>query len=585
MQSYTLEDLAIRQYLRPDKEVLGLQGMDIINRETSESTVPKAFKDYTGAASKMFAYMPLVRINYGFELSRPFIKQFSINCKGFLPQLTMTIIDGTGQLRGKYYPRCGSVVNVYIASLGQENYYKPIRADFLITRMSQSNDTIYLDPEYYSQTPVEYRITAVLNIPRLFYKDNMFESGTSFHSLMNLCEELGIGFASNLAPEDFDDGQVWLNNHGDIGQFIQHIASHSYKDEESFQYCFVDLWYNLNFVEVSRLFSQMKDNPECRIYPTTNPEEEPAEHTEEELQKDKEENGSYFTLNEKVYDYQLNNSKHLQAWSLFFTSFTPISDLSGAITDGYKKNICWYDYAKAERCERTIIPFAPETEGMIPVNRGRMNRDGSIPEMVSRLQSYSFEGTLAGQHPNFYVAEVQNALNLSDMDKFGIDLELPCVNPALMRYSRIRVVVMARNDMEKDIITEGEGLGDGGSVETQGGATLELDKYPGLKSDSPADLTDEEKERYGIATDFDDKTKYDVPNGEKLNQALSGFYVVTGYEIFMDGNLPMLRTAVSLRRKELYPPLRSDYEAGDVNGAEKQDAVSLARKIKKEIGL
>ena len=86
------------------------------------------------------------------------------------------------------------------------------------------------------------------------YRDacNSFKE-TSFNTLLKLSNQYGLGFASNV--ESTEDEMIWINPTDYPIDFIESIAKSAYLDEESFFTVFVDQFYNLNFVEMNRLFN------------------------------------------------------------------------------------------------------------------------------------------------------------------------------------------------------------------------------------------------------------------------------------------------------------------------------------------
>ena len=78
---------------------------------------------------------PLIEIdNYQVPIGN--IVSVDINQNGFLPELALSFIDGTGAFSGMYFPRTNPIVKVYIKALNPA--LKPVRADFLITNISGS---------------------------------------------------------------------------------------------------------------------------------------------------------------------------------------------------------------------------------------------------------------------------------------------------------------------------------------------------------------------------------------------------------------------------------------------------------------
>jgi hypothetical protein len=164
-------------------------------------------------------------------------------------------------------------------------------------------------------------------------------------------------------------------------------------------------------------------------------------------------------------------------------------------------------------------------------------------------------------------------MNISDMSKFGLVVELPCVNPAITRYSRIKVIVFEKNDLSQIGIVENPNMKEDSEITRDDGKTLKLSDYPELQSDTTPrfDLsTDDGIEQAKAAGIYSELATQGEDGGtntadETLNESLSGWYVVTGYEIYMgdideQGGTTRLKQKIYLSRREYKPALKRDYE-------------------------
>lgn len=566
MKEYTLDDLKTVQISEPE---IKPKPITIANTEKGEEQVKKDYTDYSGDESRMYAFLPLIEINKGYRPNPSNIMSFKLDFTRFMPTLRVKVADPNAEIKSKYYPTDGSIIGVYIAPTGEDGTYKPIRLDFIVTNVHESDS---IGGTILSESLSEFEITAELNVPKMFYNRNCYESGTSWEALRSISEQTGLGFASNV--ENTQDSQVWLNGYNSIRNFADTITRHAYLDEESFFVSFVDAYYNLNFVEVSRLFSQIPENEECWAYTTAFYEEDNADDMAEmnTVPEDEEIKEEWVGRRHKWW-YELNNSKYLSAWTPYFDNYHEKNSSSSSLFDGYVKYMQSWNWDTREKVEYPLSIQNPETEGMLPLNKGHIF-NGEPSELSKNMTSWEYMGE-TNEHMNqeYYFAEAHNDMNISDMSKFGLTVELPCINPALTRYSRIKVIVFEKNDNAQAGLIENQDMTENSEITKQDGSTVKLSEVPELQSDvTPRfDLTTkegiEQAKNAGVYSELATSGAAEANNsaGETINESLSGWYVVVGYEIFLndfdeEGGNTQLKQKVYLSRREHKPALKKDYE-------------------------
>lgn len=566
-KQYNLSDLKIgiirEASIKPDP-------IEMPNTEGGDKPIAEEYTNYMGDLSKMYAQLPLIKINRQFTVSPANIKKFTLDMTRWMPTVYLTIADPNSELKSKYYPTDGSIMNIYIASIGDEKKYRPYRMDFIVTSVYESGG---LGGTVMSPDLSEFTITGELNVPKLYYNSNMFESGTSFEALENLTEKIGLGFASNV--EYTNDPQLWVNDYSRVSYFLERISRHGYLDDESFFVSFIDPYYNLNYVEVSRLFSQFQENEKCTVYNTAfRNEENSDENAEDETTPKDEQEFTQWEGRSHEWWYELNNSKFLSAWSLYYDKYSEVNNGSTTLYDGYVKYVQSWNHKSREYVSSPVVVDNMETEGMLPLNKGKLI-NGEPSELSANLKTYEYLGE-CNEHMNsqYAYAESHNDMNIKDMGKFGMVVDLPCINPAVTRYSRIKLIVFEKNGFAKEGLYEDENLKEDAVLENEKGETKNISEVPGaMDANTPRiDTTTEEgkkeAKKLNIYSEMTDESDVDI-NGsaEVLNESLSGWYVVTGYEIYVrtmdssdDNEIGMhLRQKIYLSRREYKPALKNDY--------------------------
>lgn len=194
---------------------------------------------------------PLICINNIF-LGQEEITYMEIDCTNFIPNIILNINPKNIGLLTKGAIKDGDIISIFIRT--SSDVITPIRCDFIINRNrvngfdinNPNNDTnIYLIGELF--------------IPKIHSsKDNIYTKGTSKDALKDVCKKLGIGFAFN-DQDNTTDNQLWFCPKKKISEYILDITNHSWKDEESFFKSWIDLYYNLNFINVNKMLISTED--------------------------------------------------------------------------------------------------------------------------------------------------------------------------------------------------------------------------------------------------------------------------------------------------------------------------------------
>ena len=193
-------------------------------------------------SSKKFGYdFPYILINE-YRLQRQEISSFEIDCTNFLPILHLKLLITNNQFTSQKIPKDGDIASVYLRSFNET--YKPVRNDYLITHV----ETTFLN----DQEPVTiFYITGILNIKKIWVEQNKAFKGKSIDIIKKVATELQLGFATNIDGMT-DDEMTWICDWKSYKDFIIHITNHSWKNENTFYRTFVDIYYNINFVEVEK---------------------------------------------------------------------------------------------------------------------------------------------------------------------------------------------------------------------------------------------------------------------------------------------------------------------------------------------
>jgi len=499
------EDIDILQILNPTIKLRELKIADLESKDKEgnvSSPIPRE--------SQFFSMLPLVSVA-GCNIINGCISAFNLDLTGFIPVCTLTFLDVKNSFQSKYILTDGSIFSIFIAPQGTDKIYKPIRLDFIATRVSCKNSGGV--PERGASS--EYTISGVLRIPKCLNKFNYSKRGTSFNTLMDLSSELELGFSSNI--ESTNDEMTWINTNSSLSDYVKSITDHAYIDDDNFITSFIDCYYNLNLVEVDRLFGQF-GNKESKKMTVLSVIPNVADNDEE---KDSEGMSQYED------NYMITNHINYEPWNNYIESYHEINKAGSTLYNGYRKYVQYFDYKNNEFVSEYVDTLSHNTEGMIPVNKGQYYNNEPEDNLRNELASYTYFGIQDSdnQHDNYYWSGVQNDFNMTDCQKFGLEVTLQAFNPAITRCSRIWVDIYEKNEL---------------ATERMRPKTDEEDPQ-GLDADVPPTL-DPDADKSGIWKD-----------SMILNESLSGFYVVMGMKIFFDPNEKILKEKLILNRREMKP--------------------------------
>jgi hypothetical protein len=446
--------------------------------------------------SKFTNVIPLVVINQ-YTVQGDRLEMFRIDCTGFYPTCKFTFYDRDGLFTARHFPKDGDIIQVFIRSAGNETTFKPIRIDFTI------DDIKHLGGGGSTNTASLLSVEGRMNVPNLFTEKVEYQTGTSWNSLLNIAEQLKLGYASNV--DDTADSQTWTNPYDTSIKFIQDIVANSYLDDNSFFTAYIDPYYNLTFVEVNRLFGQEDDLEASYIHQQNAGDTMGVEDNEE-----------------VAFPNLLSNLIQLQGTSRYISNYQQINK-SGQVSkdNGYKRYTQYWDLNTKEFISEFVDPIVNDTPGMVPATKGRVF-DGKAEGPRNEQVRYKYLGTQGDNvHPNYMYSAILNYQNLVEIDKFGMTVDLDVINPGIWRYSRIYCQILEFSQVTKELLTAP------------------------MHEDVPSGVQQRTQTEDNIGNDTASQ------NGI-INEYLSGFYVITGFEYILT-NPGGIRQRLHLRRREVVP--------------------------------
>lgn len=468
---------------------IGLDKLIIADAEsgTPDSTTPNT----QIGISKIYNITPLIRINQ-YEVNPENLVTFKLKNTGFYPTLKVVFKDNDTSFMARFFPKDGDLLQLYIRSQGDETTFKPIRIDFTII-------------DIYPVSGGDGRITRFavegrMFVPDLFTERVEYHTNTSWNALLEIADNLGLGYASNV--EDTADEMTWINPNDTVDKYIQDIVANSYFDDDHFFTAYIDPYYYLTFIDVNKLFVQDPEMDESQGFTRNSMD-------------------SYDIGSGEVNDfpYFLTNDVKFEGSANYMAKHQMVNE-SGLITknNGYKRYAQFWDQTDRTFISEFVDPLVEEVPDMIPATKGRIINGEPEGPLDNQVRFKYLGQQSENVHDQFMYSVVLNYQNLTEINKMGMVVELDTVNPAMLRYSRIYCRVYEYAE----------------PVKQQLNAATEDDRQP------PSD-----------AVKRDPASNVEVNNGI-LNEFLSGFYVINGIEWIQVVPAPM-KMKLYLQRRVFKP--------------------------------
>lgn len=466
---------------------------------------------------------PVICINDKF-LEKNEITYLEIDCTSFIPTIILTIKPNNVSFLTSNAIKDGDIISLFIRSTS--DIITPIRCDFIINRnringyeINNPNSNVYIT------------LNGELFIPGIHSsKDNIHTCGTSKEAIKDICKKLGIGFAFNDADNTIDK-QLWFSPKKKIVDYIKDVTEHSWKDEESFFKSWIDLYYNLNFINVNKsLISEEDIDITAGTVSRTMQSEAPLDTSEKNT-----------TTQIKL----LSNGEMNKNTPFFIYDITPVNNSS---------NITNYTGAKIKN-------------SMFIHNQNFYNKGESPYISLDNVQMYDPKKT-----DNFMILRGRNKYNKntaneSDMEHVNLNIE------DINTQNVWRGIQYTISDVDKD--TESNKWSGNVNLNYNRAFThnkinnMELEKlYVKVMVAGPC-LQVMRGEKIPIIVYYKDDLSMNTINSEdekllNINKLYSGYYFVDGYKLYYtennakDSMLSNFKTEFILKRREW--PVPVDYQ-------------------------
>lgn len=422
---------------------------------------------------KLGQYTPLVWIN-DFLLNPTTISTLEINLKNFLPRIIIKINDDIDQFSAIMMPKKQDMISIMIKD--REETFKPIKANFSLDSISTSSGGVSLSgnlfiPKFNKQVCLAY------------------ENKTSHEVLVEIATELGLGFATN---EDVtNDVQNWIIPYKKYIDFLSNIKDYIYKEEELNYYeVFIDIYYNINLVNIPKLFKDGDEEEISETYASLNDlnfwdSKMLDDDYQSENRKDEKTPMKLFLTNMRDY---IGNNNYFERFDFYNNTGNVYKSI------GVNKIQKFYDVDDKTFVQLDLaIDFETDQEL------------GELIVLDEEMDNFVWNGVIfpENHHLNYDWVRFQSNILRGFYYRNELRLTLNRANFYLHKFIKIPIIIFAVNAFDNDYLN---------SIE---------------------DLQNE-----NVNTDPEEKISSDFNNGAEkdaiLNKFVSGYYVLKDYKIFWD---------------------------------------------------
>jgi hypothetical protein len=349
-----------------------------------------------------FGNLPFLWYN-AYQIEYNHIMSLELSYIHNIPNMTVKFRDSLGKMKDQGIPLDDSRIALFLNP--RTKLLKPIHLDFKIIDFQENNNI--------------YEIEAVLDVKELYLKKfKSYSQVTSFELFKQIAKELGLGYNSNI--DDTDDKMTWINTGNKLFQFLNECVKYTYKSDETFLFHYIDFYYHLNYVDLEK---ELKRDLEKELgVANTGMEEALKSSKPEVVQKN-------FLTN----DFASKNSNY------FFDNFTIINNATKtALKKGYLTKVKFYDELEKTFLQFDVDALTGEADKKI-LMRGAPQDDVFFKENVNFV--YKGKIDTDNMHKNFYYAHTQNQINLTEIQKLSLILELPTPNYNFYKFQKVYVVL------------------------------------------------------------------------------------------------------------------------------------------------
>jgi hypothetical protein len=428
--------------------------------ELSLPAPAKESKEYNEKDTYAIQY-PIVKIN-DYIFSKHEIDSLVIDSKEFLPTIQVSVTLTNELFLSKELPKDGDIISIAIRN--KSDLINIIRNDYVITGVVMQNKTTL------TKGPITMTFFGELFVPGLKSGVHQFGVvGTSIEFFKLIAQYLKLGFATN--EQDTDDKQSWLV-YQSPHEIIKETVLKIWKDKESFFDAWIDVYYNLNIVNINRQLLSSEDDIDIAASLSN------VDNTWVWGSNAKKEDVvSIPKVFSNYIDYR-NTSFYIRNWKAVNKSTAITFDYGTSIQSSlFEHNQLIYNEQDSQKnWSLDISPTYDKNKlNKYILLRGRAKWDSSTNTGELARANYNYadlykknvwmgiQYTLTNteeehnkwngnHHKNYLRAYSHNTINLKELEKLNVEISVQGVNLNILKGDKVPIVLIKNDRVENKLV-------------------------------------------------------------------------------------------------------------------------------------
>ena len=358
-----------------------------------------------------------------------------------------------------------------------------------------------------------------MDINELYYTPYIAYKGSSYDVLRQLAEYCKLGFATNI--DSTDDLMTWINPGEKIQTYINDITQHSYKNDGTFLWSYIDFYYNLTYLDLEK---QLKDDTSKLSEASTSKQ---------------------LTDKEQVLPLKLTNHPDSNATDMFIKQYNLDNSSTKSNLDiGYKARLRYYDMTENDMTSILLdtLSDAGKKGDQVVMKAQPDDMTGLLTNSLTTL--YGGKQDQDNVHKNFLYAYKQNSQNLQFLQKIKMTIVMGQPNYNLYRFELVPIEIYEMSDIHR--------TNSDTTMTNNSDGTTSISKTNKLDASNPK------------------KTEQN-----QINKKLSGDWLITGIVYTMKKGDESVQQEITLTKREI----SADYTKSDADLTQNNDNVSSANSL------
>jgi hypothetical protein len=327
---------------------------------------------------------------------------------GVTPKAILNFVDSVGFMKTEGMPLDDTKFEIFLNS-GSKNL-KSIHMKFKVINFQENKG-------------LSYTITGSIDLKDFYNINYKSYKGTSFETLKTISNELQLGFNSNIT--NTVDSMNWVNHGVVFKEFLAGIINHSYISDTSYVLGYIDFYYCFNYVDIEKEWLRDISNDVGLASTGIN-------HLSDDTQKD------------KIERMLLTTDKGANTSPFYIRKYTVINNSTKISTrKGYFTTTKSYDSISKQFLVFDVDSQSADQDKNISL-KGAPG-DGKAMEENFRTK-YSGKMDTENVHKNYYYSETQNQVNLDNMVRISVDLEMGNANFNLYKFQKIQIAFISEKN-------------------------------------------------------------------------------------------------------------------------------------------